>query len=350
MNSNVKKRLYFFLVSIITTLVIGKFVFDSLKINSVYFFSPTDLKNINEIPNGLIRVGGMIKIKSLSKKGNQYSFIVTDFKNEIMVNYTGIKPNLFEEGQGAVVEGKLNTRTNLVATKILAKHDENYMPKEVADALKKTEETKIASFISTLWDIGLDVGHSVRKINECIDESNKDISTQTNLMESRFLIGSKLLHSSFIKVINQTLDGRKFLDAKMVELTQRHSRYNDSFQNLEPNLKESPGGLRDLQTILWIAQAAGYGSNWDSIRSNGIITKLEQAQLEKHERALIFVRTLLHVQAGRKEDRLLFDFQRLLAADLGFRTTSAKPAKATGNPMDRICEKGLSPDRNRMTM
>ena len=142
MNSNVKKRLYFFLVSIITTLVIGKFVFDSLKINSVYFFSPTDLKNINEIPNGLIRVGGMIKIKSLSKKGNQYSFIVTDFKNDIMVNYTGIKPNLFEEGQGAVVEGKLNTRTNLVATKILAKHDENYMPKEVADALKKTGNWK----------------------------------------------------------------------------------------------------------------------------------------------------------------------------------------------------------------
>ena len=142
MNSNVKKRLYFFLVSIITTLIIGKFVFDSLKINSVYFFSPTDLKNINEIPNGLIRVGGMIKIKSLSKKGNQYSFIVTDFKNEIMVNYTGIKPNLFEEGQGAVVEGKLNTRTNLVATKILAKHDENYMPKEVADALKKTGNWK----------------------------------------------------------------------------------------------------------------------------------------------------------------------------------------------------------------
>ena len=142
MNSNVKKRLYFFLVSIITILIIGKFVFDSLKINSVYFFSPTDLKNINEIPNGLIRVGGMIKIKSLSKKGNQYSFIVTDFKNEIMVNYTGIKPNLFEEGQGAVVEGKLNTRTNLVATKILAKHDENYMPKEVADVLKKTGNWK----------------------------------------------------------------------------------------------------------------------------------------------------------------------------------------------------------------
>ncbi len=142
MNNNVKKRLYFFLVSIITALIIGKFIFDSLKVNSVYFFSPTDLKNITEIPNGIIRIGGMVKIKSLKKKGNQYSFIVTDFKNDILVNYSGIKPNLFEEGQGAVVEGRLNTRTNLVATKILAKHDENYMPKEVADALKKTGDWK----------------------------------------------------------------------------------------------------------------------------------------------------------------------------------------------------------------
>lgn len=196
----------------------------------------------------------------------------------------------------------------------------------ISDTLKKTEETKIASFISTLWDIGLDVGHSVRKIHECIDESKKDISTQTNLMEARFLIGSKSLHSQFTKVISQNLEEKKFCDGKMVELKQRHSRYNDSFQNLEPNLKESPGGLRDLQTILWISQAAGYGSSWEAIRSSGIITKSEQLQLEKHERALTLVRTLLHVQAGRKEDRLLFDFQRLLAAELGFRTTSAKPA------------------------
>ena len=130
------------MVSIITILIIGKFIFDSLKLNSVYFFSPTDLKIATEIPNGIIRIGGMVKNNSLKKSGNQYSFIVTDFKNEILVNYSGIKPNLFEEGQGAVVEGKLNTRTNLVATKILAKHDENYMPKEVADALKKTGDWK----------------------------------------------------------------------------------------------------------------------------------------------------------------------------------------------------------------
>ncbi|MDC1311286.1 [protein-PII] uridylyltransferase [Burkholderiales bacterium] len=196
----------------------------------------------------------------------------------------------------------------------------------IPDSLKKTEEAKIATFISTLWDIGLDVGHSVRKINECVDESKKDISTQTNLMEARFVVGSKPLHSSFKKVMRENLEVRKFCEAKMVELRQRHSRYNDSFQNLEPNIKESPGGLRDLQTILWISQAAGFGTSWDAIRISGIITQSEQLQLEKHERALILVRTLLHMQAGRKEDRLLFDFQRLLATDLGFRTTSAKPA------------------------
>ncbi len=143
MNNKVKNRLYIFLVTSITVLILGRFVYVSLKKNTVYFFSPTELRYQTEIPNGLIRIGGMVKKDSLIKrKGNQYSFIITDFKNEILVNYNGIKPNLFTEGQGAVVEGKLNTRTNLVASKILAKHDENYMPKEVADALKKSGDWK----------------------------------------------------------------------------------------------------------------------------------------------------------------------------------------------------------------
>jgi len=118
MNANIKNRLYIFLVSLVIILIVGRFVYISLKKNTVYFFSPTELKNVTEIPNGVIRLGGMVKEKSLSKKGNQYSFIITDFNNEIIVNYTGIKPNLFVEGQGAVVEGKLNTRTNLIAQKI----------------------------------------------------------------------------------------------------------------------------------------------------------------------------------------------------------------------------------------
>jgi [protein-PII] uridylyltransferase len=195
----------------------------------------------------------------------------------------------------------------------------------IPDAINKKDESVIASFVSLLWDIGLDVGHSVRKLKECVNEAKKDITTQTNLMESRFLVGSKSLFTQFKSQVVSRIDEHRFCDAKLVELRQRHSRYNDSSQNLEPNLKESPGGLRDLQTILWIAQAAGFGATWARLRENGVITKTEQAQLEKHERALTLVRTLLHLKAGRKEDRLLFDFQRLLAADLGFRTTKAKP-------------------------
>ena len=138
MNGNTKKRLNIFLVSVITVLIIGKFIYESLSKNTVYFFSPSDLFNSTELPRGLIRVGGMVKKGSLIKNGNKYSFTITDFKNNISVSYVGIKPNLFTEGQGAVVEGKLSTRNSLVASKILAKHDENYMPKEVADALKKS--------------------------------------------------------------------------------------------------------------------------------------------------------------------------------------------------------------------
>lgn len=142
MNNNTKKRLYILLVSVISVLIIGKFVYETLEKNTVYFFSPSELYDITELPNGTIRIGGMVKKGSMKKKGNDYSFVVTDFKREILVNYTGIKPNLFEEGQGAVVEGILNSRTNLKATQILAKHDENYMPKEVADALKKSGDWK----------------------------------------------------------------------------------------------------------------------------------------------------------------------------------------------------------------
>ena len=142
MNSNIKRRLYFFLVSLVVVLIVGQFVFKSLKKNTIYFFSPSDLYNSTEIPNGLIRIGGMVKNDSIKKNGNQYEFIITDKQNEISVNYSGIKPNLFVEGQGAVVEGKLMSRTSLTASKILAKHDENYMPKEVADALKKSGDWK----------------------------------------------------------------------------------------------------------------------------------------------------------------------------------------------------------------
>lgn len=138
MKQNIKNRIYLFLVALITFLVVGKFIYESLKDSTVYFFSPSELYESTNKPKQLIRVGGMVKKNSLKKEDDSYVFIITDYKKEINVIYKGIKPNLFVEGQGAVVEGKLKTRNSLVASKILAKHDENYMPKEVADALKKS--------------------------------------------------------------------------------------------------------------------------------------------------------------------------------------------------------------------
>ncbi len=134
-----KKRLNYFLISLIVFLIVGKFVLNSLQGNTVYFFSPSDLSKLNEKPNGLVRIGGLVKSGSIQEKQKDYiyTFIITDLTNDIYAEYKGILPNLFQEGKGAVVEGVLKDKKFLIAEKILAKHDENYMPPEVAEALKK---------------------------------------------------------------------------------------------------------------------------------------------------------------------------------------------------------------------
>jgi len=135
-----KKRLSYFLIIVIVTLILGKFIFESLQKNTVYFFSPTDLFLSSEKPRGVIRIGGLVKTGSIQAKKNDsvYTFLVTDLKNDIYVEYKGILPNLFQEGKGVVVEGVLKDKKFLLGKNILAKHDENYMPPEVADALKKS--------------------------------------------------------------------------------------------------------------------------------------------------------------------------------------------------------------------
>ena len=140
MSPATKKRLSYFLISTIVLLVVGKFVYNSLQGNTVYFFSPTDLSNLSEKPNGLIRVGGLVKKNSIKEKQKNasYTFTITDLKNDTYVEYEGLLPNLFKEGKGAVIEGVLKDKKFLLAQKILAKHDENYMPPEVAEALKKS--------------------------------------------------------------------------------------------------------------------------------------------------------------------------------------------------------------------
>ena len=130
---------FFFVLLIFVVLVLSVFlILKSLEENVVYFQSPSEIKNIAEFEKKKIRIGGMVKKNSVSMNMNEINFIITDFKNEISVIYSGVVPNLFEEGKGVVAEGFLKDRNFFLASKILAKHDENYMPPEVSDALEKS--------------------------------------------------------------------------------------------------------------------------------------------------------------------------------------------------------------------
>jgi len=131
----VKLRFLLILTILITLILITFLILKSLEENVIYFQSPTEIKSLNELKSSKIRVGGMVKKNSIIINSDQVNFIITDFKNEINVSYSGAVPNLFDEGKGVVAEGFLKDRNFFSATKILAKHDENYMPPEVKEAL-----------------------------------------------------------------------------------------------------------------------------------------------------------------------------------------------------------------------
>jgi len=174
---------------------------------------------------------------------------------------------------------------------------------------------KIEDLIGTLWDIGIEVGHSVRTIDECEALATTDITIQTTLLEARLLAGNRGLFARFVKRMDEAMDPAIFMQAKLLEQQQRHLRYAES--NLEPNLKESAGGLRDLQTILWIARAAGIGKSWRDLARRAVITDAEAREISQHEQLLQSLRVRLHYCAGRREDRLLFDYQTALASEFG---------------------------------
>ena len=132
----VKLRITFLSLAFVSLILIVFLVLKSLEENVVYFKSPTEIKNLSELTNKKVRVGGMVKKNSLEVNVKEISFVITDFKNEIKVTYSGIVPNLFEEEKGVVAEGFIQDRKFFVAKKILAKHDENYMPPEVKKALE----------------------------------------------------------------------------------------------------------------------------------------------------------------------------------------------------------------------
>ena len=132
----VKLRILFVSLLLVSLILSIFLILKSLEENVVYFLSPTEISNLNEIRNKKIRIGGMVKDQSITINSENISFVITDFKNEINVSYSGIVPNLFQEGKGVVAEGFLKDQSFLIADKILAKHDENYMPPEVKEALE----------------------------------------------------------------------------------------------------------------------------------------------------------------------------------------------------------------------
>ena len=139
LTKKVRLRILYLILSIIALTIVVFIIVKSLEENIVYFFSPTEIYNKENVSfNQKIRVGGLVKRGSLIKKGNSVNFIITDFKNEIFVSFSGSIPNLFSEGKGVVAEGKLEDKKYFIADKILAKHDENYMPPEVSKALEKS--------------------------------------------------------------------------------------------------------------------------------------------------------------------------------------------------------------------
>lgn len=185
---------------------------------------------------------------------------------------------------------------------------------------------RIQQFIGKLWDLGLDIGHSVRTVEECVAEAANDVTIQTNLLESRHLCGSTSLYRHFISSTTGNFDPEKFFNAKRAEQEQRYNRFNHTPYAVEPNCKESPGGLRDLQTIIWIALASGLGTRWNELAKYGLITAEEVRALKKNERFLQQVRIRLHYIAGRREDRLIFDHQEALARAFGLKATKARRA------------------------
>ncbi|HEY5558507.1 MAG TPA: [protein-PII] uridylyltransferase [Steroidobacteraceae bacterium] len=175
-------------------------------------------------------------------------------------------------------------------------------------------------FLTFLWDIGLETGHSVRTIDDCQREALADIGVATALIEARLLAGPNALYTAMRHALapNRLWSSRDFFDAKLREQAERHHRFHDTAYNLEPNVKQSPGGLRDLQTIGWVAKRHFGAETLQELAGHGFLTARELAQLQAAQSWLWRIRFALHLVTGRREDRLLFDHQIRLARMFGY--------------------------------
>ncbi len=198
--------------------------------------------------------------------------------------------------------------------------------------LLKDEESEltrrhIEQFITTLWDSRLEIGHSVRTVDECIAESEKDITVATNIMESRLLSGEQQLFDDMKAGTgpDATWNSRDFFQAKLEEQLQRNGKYNDTSYNLEPNIKESRGGLRDIQMIGWVAKRHFGATHLYDLVIHGFLREDELQTLIDGQLLLWRIRCSLHYLAGRREDRMLFDYQKTLALEFGYEDDPDNP-------------------------
>ncbi len=190
-----------------------------------------------------------------------------------------------------------------------------------------TVREQVEAFIRSCWDAGLEIGSSVRSVEECLSEAASDVTVQTSLLEARRVCGDAALFARFEHQFGAQIDPHAFLVAKTLEMRQRHTKHENTPYALEPNCKESPGGLRDLHLILWVARAAGLGKCWDELAHSGLATPYEVRQIQRNEALLFLIRARLHAMAGRREDRLVFDLQTAVAESFGYRTQSPEGAR-----------------------
>ena len=195
----------------------------------------------------------------------------------------------------------------------------------LADTPEQALCDSLERFVAFLWDMGLEIGHAVRTLNECVDLAREDITVATNIMEARTLAGNDILRGQLEDRTGpeHMWDSAAFFTAKWEEQTARHKRFNDTEYNLEPDLKNAPGGLRDVQMIAWVAKRHFNADSLEALVSDGFLTPEEYGVLRKCLDYLWEVRWQLHVQTERNENRLLFDHQRQLASRLGHEDTNA---------------------------
>ena len=196
----------------------------------------------------------------------------------------------------------------------------------IAQAPSASDKVLLETFVQTLWDLGLEVGSSVRTINDCLREAKNDITVETSLLEIRYLLGQQALMQDMLKAFRQMHKPKDFFLSKRIEMNQRYARYNETPYSLEPNCKESPGTLRDIQLIQWLARSNNLGTRWQDLVNADLMTAKEAAEMQAMEDNFRRFRIELHLIHNKRDDRVLFHVQPSLAEVYGYQAQAGRRA------------------------